>query len=106
MLHVLETCLRPLWPSPIGSLPSHPIRSQAENQRLSQSTWTQRLGNELADARAAEQEARRCRAGPVEVMACPGVLQGINSIYINHDSLLLSSRELGKLGEWDDYQLS
>eukprot|EP00435_Cladocopium_sp_Y103_P022566 s1003_g5.t1 len=36
--------------------------AEAENQRLSQTTWTQRLGHELADARAGEQEARQREA--------------------------------------------
>lgn len=45
----------------------HPILAlepQAENHRATQTTWTQRLGHELADARAAEQEAMvidRCK---------------------------------------------
>lgn len=36
--------------------------AEAENQRLSQTTWTQRLGHELSDARAGEQEARQREA--------------------------------------------
>jgi len=36
--------------------------AEAENHRATQTTWTQRLGHELADARAAEQEARQREA--------------------------------------------
>ena len=34
----------------------------AEEDRMQQSSWTQRLGRELADARAGEQEAREQQA--------------------------------------------
>ena len=76
--------------SPPFCLRSHPAL-QAEADRATKSSWSKRLGHELTDARAKQQEVRRCRdagAGRWVVSADPARLGKFKSSklmnYVKH----------------------